>query len=82
MEKDPRQPLRIRKYSEKSVEDEATSNWMNLLSLMMGGVGLMMRYRWAVWASLLAALASITNAKRSERDVKQQIITVMYEESN
>lgn len=78
LQADPKQPSRAKKYEEKISQDELPANWMQLLSLFFGVIGLTLRYKLAAWLSLFSILSSFANSKRSDTDVKQTVTSSMF----
>lgn len=49
-----------------SQADEPPADWMALASLILGVMGLMMRYKLCAWMALFACLGSITNMRKKD----------------
>ena len=69
---DPKRPGAVRSYRrEKLSPEQLPPDYYALLSLLMGIVGFMMKYKLCAWISLFACMASIANVKTAHIDMKQ-----------
>eukprot|EP01089_Gocevia_fonbrunei_P015395 TRINITY_DN4500_c0_g1_i1.p1 TRINITY_DN4500_c0_g1~~TRINITY_DN4500_c0_g1_i1.p1 ORF type:complete len:103 (+),score=8.52 TRINITY_DN4500_c0_g1_i1:67-375(+) len=72
IESDPRRPNEERVFAIlPSTQDEPPTDYMALLSLVLGLMGLMLKYRIFVLQSLVCCVISLANMKYAEMDVKQ-----------
>ena len=68
---DPREQTNVSRYENKLSMEEAPADFLHLLSLIAGLVGLMLRVRIASWICLFSFMASLAGTKHSEFDFKQ-----------
>uniref|UniRef100_A0A7S2Y0W3 Protein Asterix n=1 Tax=Fibrocapsa japonica TaxID=94617 RepID=A0A7S2Y0W3_9STRA len=75
----PRNPNMIRRfYREKLDPDQLPPDYIALLSLVFGIMGLMLKYKLCAWLSVFCCMSSMANIKNSEMDIKQIACSVMF----
>ncbi|KAK9863611.1 hypothetical protein WJX84_007659 [Apatococcus fuscideae] len=74
---DPKKPGDTRKM-DKPPEEEAQSDPIQLLAMMLGMVGMMLKVKMASWGALLCCLSAVANMKSFENDLKQIISTATF----
>eukprot|EP00163_Fabomonas_tropica_P032965 TRINITY_DN847_c0_g1_i1.p1 TRINITY_DN847_c0_g1~~TRINITY_DN847_c0_g1_i1.p1 ORF type:complete len:112 (+),score=6.99 TRINITY_DN847_c0_g1_i1:163-498(+) len=77
----PKRPDRVVEYSsvKKIVkEEDEEPDYLALLAMLLGFIGLFMRYKLASWGSVFAAMSSVANLKTANADWKQIITSVMF----
>ena len=72
----PDREVEREKKSEK--EEGGMADVMNLLSMVAGGVGMMMRIKWAAWCALFFALSSIANCRTGEAELRPMVTSIMF----
>eukprot|EP00741_Cyanophora_paradoxa_P015427 tig00020875_g14890.t1 len=76
---DPRKPSAEKRYVERKLnDDELPADYLSLLSLLNGMVGLWMRQRIFAWLALFCTLSSLANIRWSTVDPKQLLCSVTF----
>ncbi|CAN0011853.1 unnamed protein product [Heterosigma akashiwo] len=79
MSTDPRRPNAVHKfYREKLDQEQLPPDYIALLSLVFGIMGLMLKYKLCAWLSVFCCMASMANIKSSEVDIKQVACSLMF----
>ncbi|XP_065185670.1 PAT complex subunit Asterix-like [Sycon ciliatum] len=68
VEVDPRRPDRVRRFKRSDLNSrvDPTSEYMNFFAMALSMMGLMLRMKWASWASLFCCCMAYANARSSE----------------
>eukprot|EP00743_Colponemidia_sp_Colp-15_P003238 GILK01003497.1.p1 GENE.GILK01003497.1~~GILK01003497.1.p1 ORF type:complete len:120 (+),score=12.33 GILK01003497.1:28-360(+) len=77
---DPRRPDKVKKYRAPEIasEEQQSTDYFSLLSLLFGMGGVMMRYKWSAWCAVITCIASFANSKKSDGDTKQMMTSVSF----
>ncbi|XP_029344809.1 protein Asterix isoform X1 [Acyrthosiphon pisum] len=76
---DPRRPDKEHRYKPKAVNsdnqaltpgEDLTSDYMNILGMILSMCGLLMKFKWAAWCAMFCSCISFANSKASD-DNKQ-----------
>ncbi|EKX32475.1 hypothetical protein GUITHDRAFT_82283 [Guillardia theta CCMP2712] len=59
-------------------QEELPPDYMALLSLLFGLLGLLLKYKICSWLALYACLSSVANVKKSEVDLKQIASSLIF----
>eukprot|EP01090_Pellita_catalonica_P018256 TRINITY_DN5824_c0_g1_i1.p1 TRINITY_DN5824_c0_g1~~TRINITY_DN5824_c0_g1_i1.p1 ORF type:complete len:100 (-),score=14.39 TRINITY_DN5824_c0_g1_i1:96-395(-) len=69
---DPRRPKDVRAFTLVPLQqEEAMPDYMSLVSLVFGLMGLMLKYRIFILQSLVCCVISLANMKYADMDLKQ-----------
>eukprot|EP01006_Ploeotia_vitrea_P011794 TRINITY_DN3131_c0_g1_i1.p1 TRINITY_DN3131_c0_g1~~TRINITY_DN3131_c0_g1_i1.p1 ORF type:complete len:113 (+),score=18.11 TRINITY_DN3131_c0_g1_i1:33-341(+) len=79
MEHPYKRPEAERKYTKPQFNTEdLPPDWIALISLILGIVGMMFRYKIAAWISVFFCLGALVNVKYSEADLKQFLSCIAF----
>jgi len=76
---DPRRPDKEHRYKPRAVSNDSqaltpgedlTSDYMNILGMILSMCGLLMKFKWASWCAMFCSCISFANSKASD-DTKQ-----------
>ena len=75
---DPRRPPG-RPYAARPVNpEELPPDYMALASVLLGIVGLMLKYKACAWLALVACISSVATVRAPELDVKQVVCSITF----
>ena len=60
------------------MQDEPPADWLSLASLILGVLGLMMRYKLCAWLALFCCMSSIANMRKKDMDFKQVFCSILF----
>lgn len=63
---DPKRPKNIREYKEKPIEDFYDT--YQFISMILGIVALVFKFKWGVWLSLIFLMCSWLNVKNNQEN--------------
>ncbi|KAK9832269.1 hypothetical protein WJX74_004934 [Apatococcus lobatus] len=75
---DPKKPSDTRRFQKPLEEQEQQSDPIQLLAMMLGMVGMMLKVKFASWGALICCLSAVANMKSFENDLKQIISTATF----
>lgn len=58
--------------------EELPPDYMALASVVLGIVGLMLKYKVCAWLALIACLSSVATVRYAELDVKQVVCSITF----
>mmetsp|Transcript_10124 Transcript_10124/g.30312 ORF Transcript_10124/g.30312 Transcript_10124/m.30312 type:complete len:107 (-) Transcript_10124:2423-2743(-) len=75
---DPRRPSEVRPFVKPKKASEPSGDLLLIGALILGMVGLLLKYHACAWVSMLLTIASIANARSAEIDIKQVVSTICF----
>lgn len=76
---DPRRPKDVQKFVRREdPAEEKPTEFLMILALVCGMVGLLFKARWAAWASCFCLASCLATTPNDSTDYKQVISTVMF----
>jgi hypothetical protein len=69
----------VRRYEEKIAPEDASPNWLQMMSLLCSTLTWVLKQKLVAWAALFLALASFAHMRRAQSDWKQMVASITYD---